>query len=297
MIGFLDDFIGLSTQENLGVYGIHVYQRGTVLAEHRFRSDDKVNLYSASKTFASVGMGIAEQEGLIKLTDYVLDYFPEHLEIASPGSKKIQIRHLLQMSSGHMAESSNPRTDRDRALQFFETQMTCEAGARFFYENTCTYMLGRVIEKVTGLTMLAYLKPRLFDYLGIFNPQWHTCVNGHTLCSTGLYLTTEEFSRLGITLMQNGVYRGHRVVSEDYIHRMRTDLVNTSTWEDLESQLGYGYQVWQCSKPNAFRLDGMYGQISIILLDYDAVVTVTAHNEDNQNEIIRAVWQTILPKL
>lgn len=297
MNGFLDDFISVSTQENLGVYGIHVYQRGTVLAEHRFRSDDKVNLYSASKTFTSVGMGIAEQEGLIKLTDYVLDYFPEYLEIASLGSEKIQIRHLLQMSSGHMAESSDPRSLRDRALQFFEAPMKSEAGSSFFYENTCTYVLGRVIEKVTGLTMLAYLKPRLFDLLEIFNPQWHTCANGHTLCSSGLHLTTEEFSRLGITLMQNGMYQGHSIVSGDYIQRMRTDLVNTSERDDEETQLGYGYQVWQCSKSNTFRADGMYGQLSIVLLDYEAVITVTAHNEVNHNEIIRAIWQTILPKL
>lgn len=297
MSDFLDDFIRVATEESLGVYGIHVYQKGQVVAEHRFRSDDRINLYSGSKTFAAVGIGIAEQEGLIRLTDTVLDFFPEYKIVAFPGSEKIQIRHLLQMSSGHMTESNTLGSVRDRALQFFEAQMICDAGTMFYYESNCTYMLGRIIEKVTGENMLAYLKPRLFDQLGIFNPQWHTCVKGHTLCSTGLHLTTEEYSRLGIALLENGVYQGKRIVSADYIKRMRSDLVDTRDKDDEETQQGYGYQVWQCSKPNTFRADGMYGQLSIILLDYDAVITVTAHNEDNHKEIIRAIWQTILPKL
>ncbi|WIV13696.1 serine hydrolase [Proteiniborus sp. MB09-C3] len=90
---------------------------------------------------------------------------------------------------------------KDRAELFFISEMKKEAGSNFYYEDLCTYMLGRIVEKVSGKIMLDYLKPRMFDMLEIVNPQWNTCQHGHTSCSGGLYLNTEEFSRIGIMLL------------------------------------------------------------------------------------------------
>ncbi len=284
-------------EKNLGTYGIHVYQGGKTHAEHRFCSNDRVNLYSASKTFTSVGVGIAEGEGLFQLSDPVLDFFPEFKDEASPGTDNMTIEHLLQMSSGHMFDGFMLYKSGDVAELFFGMEMKATAGSSFFYENLCTYMLGRVVEKVSGQVMLRYLKPRLFDKLEISNPQWHTCPNGHTLCASSLYLTTEELSRIGIMLLQNGVYKDQGIVSADYVARMHSQVVDTSSQEDEEAKGGYGYQVWRCTPPNSYRADGMYGQMSVVLADYNAVITVTAHNEVNHMNILRAVWTEILPKL
>ncbi len=296
-MGLLSDFQNSVIEKKLGVYGIHVYQNGKTLAEHRFRSNDRENLYSASKTFASVGIGIAESEGLLGLSDYVLDFFPEYKEIAYSGSEKITIRHLLQMSSGHMFEDFSQYNSKDRAELFFSTEMKKEAGSNFYYEDLCTYMLGRIVEKVSGKIMLDYLKPRLFHKLEIVNPQWHTCQNGHTECSGGLYLTTEEFSRLGITLLQNGIYKDKQILPADYVSRLHSDWVDTTSKNDDETRGGYGYQVWKCTPPNTYRADGMYGQMSVVLTDYNAVITVTAHDEINHKDILRAMWRDILQKL
>lgn len=296
-MGLLSDFRNSVVEKNLGVYGIHVYQNGKTLVEHRFRSNDRENLYSASKTFASVGIGIAESEGLLGLSDYVLDFFPEYKEIAYSGSEKITIRHLLQMSSGHMFEDFSQYNSKDRAELFFSTEMKKEAGSNFYYEDLCTYMLGRIVEKVSGKIILDYLKPRLFHKLEIVNPQWHTCQNGHTECSGGLYLTTEEFSRLGITLLQKGIYKDKQILPADYVSRLHSDWVDTTSKNDDETRGGYGYQVWKCTPPNTYRADGMYGQMSVVLTDYNAVITVTAHNEINHKDILRAMWSDILPKL
>lgn len=296
-MGLLSDFKLSVIEKNLGVYGINVYQNGKQLDEHRFRSNDRENLYSASKTFVSVGIGIAESEGRLRLSDYVLDFFPEYKDIAYPGSKKITIRHLLQMSSGHMSEDFSQYNSKDRAELFFITEMKREAGSNFYYEDLCSYMLGRVVEKVSGKIMLEYLKPRLFDGLEIVNPQWSTCQHGHTSCSGGLYLTTEEFSRIGITLLQNGVYKDNQIVPAEYIRFMHSDWVDTSSKNDTETMGGYGYQVWKCTPPNTYRADGMYGQLCVVLTDYNAVITVTSHNEINHKDILRAMWNNILPKL
>lgn len=287
-------FIELAEKKQYNLYGLHVYHQGNTLFEHRFRSDDRENLYSGSKTFTAVGIGIAESEGLLKLSDRVLDYFPEHKSIAASGSEELTIRHLLKMSSGHGEEPMQLFNVKERSALFFEAPLIHAPGAVFAYENQCTYMLGRVVEKASGQNMLTYLKPRVFDKLEIPNPQWHTCAMGHTLCSSGLYLKTEEYARLGITLLQNGMYKGREVVSKDFVKLMETDLVATLMKEDPESNQGYGYQVWKCTPRNSFRMDGMYGQISVILRDQEMVITFTGHYEENTKDILRDLWELLL---
>ncbi|BCN30989.1 serine hydrolase domain-containing protein [Anaeromicropila herbilytica] len=293
----LHNFKRSVNDNNLGVHGIHVYQNGKTVAEYQFCSKNRVNLCSASKTFVSVGVGIAESEGRIRLSDNVLNFFPEYKGIAYPGSEKINIKNLLQMSSGHISEDFNQYKSRERAELFFRTEIKKEVGSNFFYEDLCSYMLGRIVEKVSGNIMLDYLKPRMFDKLEIINPQWNTCQYGHTSCSVGLYLNTEEFSRIGIMLLQNGIYKDKQIVPADYVSRMYIDCVDTTSKNDPETKGGYGYQVWKCTPPNSYRADGMYGQICVVLMDYNAVITVTSHNEIEHKDILRAMWSDILPHL
>ena len=87
-------------EKGLEVYGINVYQKGSGEVSHRFRSDDRENIYSASKTFTSVAVGMCRDDGLLKLEDRVISYFPEYADIASPGTEDITLRDLLHMSSG-----------------------------------------------------------------------------------------------------------------------------------------------------------------------------------------------------
>lgn len=140
-----------------------------------------------------------------------------------------------------------------------------------------------------------YLLERLFGPLNIFNPQWQTCYQGHTVAATGLFLRTEELARLGRLLLQKGEWEGKRIVSASYIDAMATDIISSSQFDngDPESRQGYGYQVWRCTKPGVYRADGMYGQFSIVMPDKKAVVTVTSHNELRANDIIRAIFDDI----
>jgi hypothetical protein len=41
----------------------------------------------------------------------------------------------------------------------------------------------------------------------------------------------------------------------------------------------------------------MYGQLCVVLTDYNAVITVTSHNEIEHKDILRAMWSDILPNL
>jgi len=84
----------------------------------------------------------------------------------------------------------------------------------------------------------------------------------------------------------------------DYIRALSGDVLDNSAGPyTTESAVGYGYQVWRCTVPGAYRADGLYGQFSIVFPDRRAVVTITSHRELEQNDILRAVWRDILPCL
>ncbi|SDN53731.1 serine hydrolase domain-containing protein [Acetanaerobacterium elongatum] len=297
-----EGFIKSNAQNNLNVYGIHVYSKTLGSAAHHFRAQERVHLFSGSKAFTSMAVGIAAGEGRLGLSDKIIDYFPQYRDIAAPGAEQITVKDLLQMRVGHdkslfttLEESHEHKLD--WAELFFHTPMAHEAGTAYLYDNGSSYMLSRVVEAVSGQNLREYLMPRFFAPLDIFNPQWHTCPGGHSLGAFGLFLNTEEFSRLGILLLNNGRWQDKQIVPEKYLRLAINDTVTTAGFDDIENKQGYGYQLWRCTVKDAYRADGKYGQYSIVLPDRQAVVTVTAHNEVLANDILRAVWSEILPSL
>lgn len=299
----LDQFRLTVSERNLGIYGIKVENTNGESISHRWRADDDVNLYSGSKTFTSLAVGICVDDGKLAVTDSVLGFFPEYQSIAAQGSEVITIWDLLHMASGKLefwfGVDDQAMMATDWAQLFFQVPVTKKPGTFFFYSNACTYMLGRVVEKISGLNVRNFLMPRLFIPLGILNPQWHTDPMGHTIAASDLFLTTDEFSRLGMTLLNRGVYGGKRIVSESYLQSAVNDIIDNKKpdYDDPEGTSGYAYQMWRCSYPGTYRADGMYGQFSIVIPDKNTVVTITSHQEKDANDIIRAVFSDIVPQL
>jgi CubicO group peptidase (beta-lactamase class C family) len=298
----LEGFRTAAIEKRLGVYGIHLYREGKGSVECRLRSNEREHLFSGSKAFTSMAAGIAAAEDLLSLSDSALSFFPQFEACAAQGAGDITVKDLLQMRAGHAAslfttdERSQERI-RDWAGVFFSTPQAHPAGEVFLYDNGCSYMLSRIIEAVSGVTLRDYLMPCLFEPLDIYNPQWHTCPGGHSLGAVGLYLNTEEFARLGILMLHGGWWEDRQIVPQAYIRLAAGDTVAAEGFDDPENLQGYGYQLWRCTVPGAYRADGKYGQYSIVLPDRGAVITVTAHNEENANDILRAVWYEVLPRL
>lgn len=296
----LDSFCAAVENQQLGAYGIHLYVQGRGSVQHHFRSEERTHLYSGSKAFTAMAIGIAQGEGRLSLFDTALSFFPEYQSIATPGSETITIRDLLHMCAGRnqglfTTQQSSQKPMEDWAASFFSIPQTSAAGSSFCYDSGCTYMLSRVIHAVSGQSLRDYLMPRLFDPLDIYNPQWHSCPRGHSVGGFGLYLTTEEFSRLARLMLQQGNWEGRQLVPADYLHAAVQDIVQTQGFGDEENRQGYGYQLWRCTIPNSYRADGKFGQYAIVLPDQRATLTITAHNERCANDLLRAAWAHVLP--
>lgn len=301
------DFRIAVMEQNLGLYGIVIRRHGEIIAEHRWRADDKVQLYSVSKTFTSMAVGIAMNEGYFKLSDKVVDFFPE-LVPEDPDQKmlKMTVKNLLSMGTGHsccpiIKAFSSGLEPANWVKVFFDTPLIYEPGTHFEYNNGATYMLSAIIRRKTGMNTRDYLIPRIFAPLQIFNPQWEICPEGVTKGFMGLYLTTEKLSRFGQLLLSHGEWNGKQLIPAEYIDEATKSQIDNSdfnsNWATADNRKGYGYQIWMSSYPNSYRMEGLYGQYSICFPEKAAVVTITSHQEGNQSDILNLVWNTLADRL
>lgn len=298
----LDSFVKSVEKKGLTLYAVIVTKDGQRLGEHYWRSDLRLNIHSLSKSFTSCAVGMALEEGLIhSLDDRVIDYFPEKLD-KEPGEflQKMTIRSLLTMSSGHekpllMSATRDGLEDMDWVHYFLNQPLCREPGKVFSYDTGCTFIVSAILEKQSGQHLTQYLKPRLFDPLGIRNPQWFTSPDGIALGGAGLHINCDEITRFAQVLLDGGVYKGQRLVPKGYLDiatNKQIDNYGTGDWG-----MGYGFQFWRCKWPDAYRGDGAYGQFALILPNENAHVCITSHEEKDTAGILNSVWEEIAPQL
>src|SRR5580692_11700849 len=148
-------------------------RHGHVVAEGwwaPYNAESPHSLYSLSKSFTSTAVGLAISEGKLSLDDEVLKFFPEEAPSEpSTNLKAMRVSDLLRMSTGQQTDP--PRTpDQPWTKTFLAHPVPFKPGTHFLYNTSATYMQSAIVQKVVGMTVLDYLRPRLFEPLGIENP-------------------------------------------------------------------------------------------------------------------------------
>ena len=290
-----------------------IVQHGNVIKEKWFgdNSADKSHaMHSVTKPVTATAVAMAVNEGLLKLDDKVISFFPESLpDTLSPYMRQLEVRHLLTMSSGHDVDPTSfvkQNYDSCRIRGFFAAPLVHKPGTYFVYNNQCSYVLSAILQKVTGEKLSDYLYKRLFRPLGIVGIEWKESPEGVCLGNGGLKLKTEDMAKIGLLYLNKGNWKGEQIIPSGWVEEASRFHVAScpagTRREDVKIKLassdwlqGYGYQLWLC-RHNAFRADGAHGQFIIILPEKDAVITVTANNDDMQEEI-NLIWKYILPAL
>jgi CubicO group peptidase (beta-lactamase class C family) len=256
-------------------------------------------LYSLSKSFTSTAVGLAISDGKLSLDDQVLKFFPEDAP-AEPSAnlKAMRVRDLLRMASGNQTEAQL----RDAAAKnqpwtrtFLAHPVPFKPGTHFLYNSPGTYMLSAIVQKVTGMTVLDYLGPRLFEPLGFKNPTWVTSPQGISAGAYGLMARTEEIARLGQLYLQKGMWNGRQLVPRTWVEEATARQTSNGSAPTSDWDQGYGYQFWRC-RHNAFRGDGAFGQYCIVIPELDAVVAITSGVRDMQS-VMNLVWDKLLPAM
>jgi CubicO group peptidase (beta-lactamase class C family)/predicted glycoside hydrolase/deacetylase ChbG (UPF0249 family) len=302
----LFEFVETADREIDQMHSLMLVRHGHVVAEGWWRPYDKETphiLYSLSKSFTSTAVGLAIAEGKLSVDDEVLKFFPDEAP-AEPSAnlRAMRVRDLLCMSTGHQSEApmwwdtpGSKTWGRTWTKNFLAHPVPFKPGTHFMYNSPATYMQSAIVQRVTGMTVVDYLRPRLFEPLGIEEPNWVASPQEITVGAYGLLARTEDIARFGQLYLQKGEWQGRQLIPSSWIEKATARQTSNGSAPQSDWDQGYGYQFWR-SRHNAFRGDGAFGQYCLVLPELDAVVAITSGVRDMQ-AVLNLVWEKLLPAM
>ena len=308
----LEAFVSGAIKNDFSLRGIAVFQNGEKNNEfywEKWGNRWRHNIFSATKMVTSLAMGIAVDEGLFKLSDRVMDIFKEEVEEEYPPLlEELTIQHLLTMSCGHDEKAFMASFERDGIPNWLHYAVNLpvvrKPGEVFMYENAAPFMCSAMITKKTGLRMVDYLIPRLFDPLNIPNPQWFTSPDGYNAGSGSLHLDINEMARIGQLFLNEGEWNGKQLVSKEWIRESTSNKVSTEYLGksrdgrlNPDNAAGYGYFIWLNAEGRGYRAIGNGNQLINILPEKNAVIAIASQDDHRQQDFLDLVWNTVYPQL
>lgn len=230
--------------------------------------------HSMCKSVTGMAVGFAIEEGLLTLDEKIGDIFPQYVKLLARLSRKdVTIENLLDMTSGVSFTESGAITGNDWRTGFMSSSFRSEPGTKFEYNSMNSYMLSAAIQEKTGMTMFDYLKPRLFDPLGIDEVFWERCPQGITKGGWGMFIRPEDACKLGQLYLDGGRWKGKQILPASWVK------ASTSPHVD-NGKFGYGYQIWMEERPGGFAFNGLFGQDVVCYPDLDMIVMINAGNRE-----------------
>lgn len=300
--GRLRDYI--TALDGQGCHSLVVLRGGKTVVEawwRPYRREYGHILYSVTKSFVSVAAGFAVQEGLLSVDERLVDVFPEALPCAPCAfMREATVGHLLTMTLGHRGRTDLDfyRCD-DWVAETLRLYLETKPGTDFFYDNRCTNLVAAILHKRAGTPLREYLRPRLFEPLGIASAEWEVSPFGWNTGGWGLSMTTGDLARFGQFLLNGGSWGGKQLLDPAWIAvatgnhadtRHKSVLATEDCWR------GYGYFFWQSPFPNAYRGDGALGQTVIVMPDQDMVVAMTA-GTNTRGDLLKSTWDILCPAI
>ena len=244
-----------------------------------FSADRLATIFSVSKSITSLLCGIAVDEGYIEsIDDPVTKYLPE-LKGKDPRWEMLTIRYLLCMLSGldfddeyefNIKELKTVNAiarlnyGHNLVKQIRGLKFRCDPGTQFHYESMTTAILGVVIERATGRHYADYLsekvwKPLQMESVALINIDSRKHHAAHAF--GGITCTLKDLAKIGRLYLNNGMWDGKRIVSEEWIH-LTTDFDPKSnyhySWYDVR------FERFEPGPYPGFYAIGIYNQVLYI---------------------------------
>jgi CubicO group peptidase (beta-lactamase class C family) len=303
LISFLDAI----EKSKIEFHSLMVLRHGKVIAEGwwaPYAAPLKHTLYSLSKSFTSTAVGLAINEGKFTLESKVISFFPDELPAdVSANLAAMTVKDLLTMSTGHAKDTipamRGNTNGESWAKVFLSLPVEHLPGTHFLYNTGATYMQSAIVQKTTGQNVLEYLKPRLFEPLGIEGMDWEMDPKGIATGGYGLRVRTEDIAKFGQLYLQKGMWDGKQLIPASWVAQATSAQVDNAPKNPSRPNTendwaqGYGFQFWRCTH-NAVRGDGAFGQFCMIMPEQDMVVAITAESFDLQASM-KLVWEHLIP--
>ena len=269
------------------------------------KKDDLHRMFSVTKSFVSIAIGLLQEEGRLSLDDSIVKFFPEYVPNTSethPWLLATTIRDMLSMRSCHASTTYDKFSSKtDWVKSFFTVAPTHKPGTVFHYDTSATHTLCALVEKLTNMKMLDYLRNKVLNEIG-FSQEAYCLTDGSgvSMGGSGLMATSRDLMCFALLILHNGNLNGKQYISADYIKEATSFQTATCVTGPIPSESqGYGLQFWT-GEHGSIVCYGMGGQLAILLPEYNTAIVTTADTQGYQggNQVIYdAIFRHILPEL
>ena len=293
-------------EKSIECHSLMVVRHGHVVAEGwwaPYSADRPHLLYSLTKSFTSIAVGLAIADGLLSLDERVADVLPDHVPAGiSEQGRRISVHHLLSMTAGHRADTLAEAWQLepgDLVKGFLRLPFAAAEGTRHAYDNSAAFILARMVERVAGRGLAEFLDERLLIPMGIDDAEWDRVGSGAAFGFHGLHLRTEAVAAFGELLLRGGLWGGRQPVPREWVELAtgrHTDSRHCAEGADRADFLcGYGYQFWMSR--HGFHGYGAFGQHCVVVPSHDLVVVLTSAQQEVQQaqDVLDAIWECLLP--
>lgn len=227
-----------------------VWQNGDTIAEYYSASESEpIHLRSITKSIAGLAIGFLVDLGKIQSIDEpVWHLFPQW---DNEQYRQITIKHIMTHTSG-LATIQPPRLLETSIPNIIEAALQAATpknpGSVFVYNNLAVNLISGIVSNTTGETMLQFLSQRLFQPLDIDRVAWNSDPQGNNYAFAGLQMNACDLSKIGQLILNNGEWKGKRILSENWItqatRRRQSRIVNSGLlwWlfpNDLQQPVNY----------------------------------------------------------
>ncbi len=299
---YIDRFMQTLAKWEINMHSVLMLRGDDLFFEHYvapFTANDPHRMYSVTKSFVAIGIGFLVDEGKLSLDDPIIKYFPDKLpEEVSPWLQKQTIRNMLMMSTCFTDGGWFRPGVTDRTKFYFSLTPHKPAGSIFWYDSTGSYVLGVLVERVSGMKLLDYLKEKLLNRLGDFeNAHILSTPDGTPWGDSALLCTPRALMKFARFVMNYGKWEGEQLISESFMRDATSCLVtNDEGCTGNYGAHGYGYQIWR-SEQNSFSFHGMGGQFAICVPDKNFIFVCTGDNQYKSTYSSAVMFRAVFDEL
>lgn len=248
-----------------------------------FKAEHRHTLYSVSKTFVAVAVGLAVDDGKLSVEDELAKFFPQYASTIAG----VKIKDMLTMQSGFKTEGGMRNKQQDWVDYYLSRPLFALPGTRYSYDSIETYLLSAVVQQVMGKDVLQLLNERVFGPMGITDVEWELCPKGIVTGGWGIYMSAMSQAMFGQLLLNQGNWNGQQLISSEWVKEMMTVRV-------VREANDYGYQIWLCEYPGAWRADGAFGQYIIVVPQKNMVVVLNQCSRSKGWPERGNIWNTVV---
>jgi len=289
----LKNLIERLEEHKIPVHSILVARHGNLVMEAYYKPYTREKLhrmFSQTKSYTSLGIGLLAAEGTISLKDKICSYFPGFLPgKVHPWMEEMTIEDLLKMETCHnMTTYNKTSTTENWVRSFFQTIPTHRPGTVFMYDTSASHTLCALVEKLTGQKLLDFLKDRFLREIG-FSEESYIMPDpfGVSMGGTGLMAKPRDMMLVALMLLNGGRdpkdygnRDGKQVYPEMYL-KAALDF-QTPTCMSALREWGYGYQFWRLPF-HGFAMLGMGSQNTMCFPEQDLAVVINADTQGIPN--------------